>query len=63
MTLKDGVEPGDLGWDPLGIKPTEIEGPGGLLERQNQEINNGRLAMIATAGILAQEAVTGQPQG
>jgi len=37
--------------------------PSGLLERQNQEINNGRLAMIATAGILAQEAVTGQPQG
>jgi len=63
MTLKDDVIPGDLGFDPLGIKPEYEEGPGGMLERQNQEINNGRLAMLATAGVLAQEALTGQPQG
>mmetsp|Transcript_11189 Transcript_11189/g.27508 ORF Transcript_11189/g.27508 Transcript_11189/m.27508 type:complete len:256 (-) Transcript_11189:265-1032(-) len=63
MTIKDGVEPGDIGWDPLGIKPTELEGEGGLLERQNQEINNGRLAMLAAAGLLAAEAATGVPQG
>jgi len=63
LTLKDGVEPGDLGWDPLGIKPEYYEGEGGFLERQNQEINNGRLAMLATMGILVQEALTGKAQG
>eukprot|EP00468_Gymnochlora_sp_CCMP2014_P003721 CAMPEP_0167756654 /NCGR_PEP_ID=MMETSP0110_2-20121227/9504_1 /TAXON_ID=629695 /ORGANISM="Gymnochlora sp., Strain CCMP2014" /LENGTH=263 /DNA_ID=CAMNT_0007642785 /DNA_START=208 /DNA_END=999 /DNA_ORIENTATION=+ len=63
MTLKEGVLPGDLGWDPLKIKPEEVEGVGGLRERQEQEINNGRLAMLATMGLLMQEAATGVPQG
>lgn len=63
MTIKEDVLPGDLGYDPLEIKPDVLEGPGGLLERQNQEINNGRLAMLATAGILAAEAASGVPQG
>merc|ERR1719201_290058 len=58
--LKDysaGDLPGDSGWDPLGLKPSD---PKAYLELQNKELNNGRLAMIAAAGILAQETVTGE---
>merc|ERR1719191_43124 len=49
--------PGDLGFDPLGLKPTD---PEEFKEMQNKEINNGRLAMIAAAGMIAQELATGQ---
>ena len=52
--------PGDIGFDPLGLKP---EDPAAFFEMQEKEINNGRLAMIAAAGFLAQEAVTGQTWG
>jgi hypothetical protein len=55
--LKDDVVPGDLGYDPLGLKPKD---PEGFNEMQNKEINNGRLAMIGTAGMIAQELVNGQ---
>merc|ERR1712151_1472472 len=48
---------GDLGFDPLGLRP---EDPAEFLELQNKEILNGRLAMIATAGMIAQELVTKQ---
>ena len=48
---------GDYGFDPLGLKPTE---PAELLEMQNKELNNGRLAMIAIAGMVVQELVTKQ---
>jgi hypothetical protein len=30
------------------------------MEMQTKELNNGRLAMIAIAGMVVQEAVTGQ---
>jgi light-harvesting complex I chlorophyll a/b binding protein 1 len=46
--------PGDLGFDPLGLKPKSDKE---FLEVQNKELNNGRLAMIAMAGIFAQEAL------
>merc|ERR1712217_371023 len=49
--------PGDYGWDPLGLKPKDAKA---FKELQNKELNNGRLAMLAAAGILAQEAVTGK---
>jgi len=49
--------PGDLGFDPLGLKPKDAKG---LLEMQNKELNNGRLAMLAAAGMIAQELVTGK---
>jgi len=55
--LKDDVVPGDLGFDPLGLKPSD---PDAFNEMQNKEINNGRLAMIATAGMIAQELVSGE---
>merc|ERR1739848_340357 len=46
--------PGDLGYDPLGLKPQD---PEGLKEMQTKELNNGRLAMFATLGMIAQELV------
>jgi len=49
--------PGDFGFDPLGIKPKD---PKELKEMQTKELNNGRLAMIATAGMIAQEIASGQ---
>jgi hypothetical protein len=44
-------------FDPLGLKP---EDPEELKEMQNKELNNGRLAMIAIAGMVAQELATGE---
>jgi len=58
--LRDDYVPGDLGFDPLGLKPTD---PAEYFEMQTKEIQNGRLAMIAAAGFLAQEAVTGSTWG
>merc|ERR1712199_95679 len=55
--MKDDHEPGDLGFDPLGLKPKD---PKALKTMQTKELMNGRLAMIAAAGMLAQEYVTGQ---
>jgi light-harvesting complex I chlorophyll a/b binding protein 1 len=49
--------PGELGFDPLGLKPKD---PAELKTIQTKEINNGRLAMLAVAGILMQELVTQQ---
>merc|ERR1719386_455389 len=55
--MKADHEPGDLGFDPLGLKPKD---PKKLKEMQSKELNNGRLAMIAAAGMIAQELATGQ---
>ena len=52
--LKEDYSPGDLGFDPLGIKPKDEEG---LMVMQTKELNNGRLAMIGIAGMLVQELV------
>ena len=49
--------PGDyFGFDPLGLKPTD---PAELKAMQTKELNNGRFAMIAIAGMVVQEGVTG----
>jgi len=48
-------EAGNLGFDPLGLKPTD---PAELREMQTKELNNGRLAMIAIAGMVGQEAAS-----
>merc|ERR1711907_123228 len=55
--MKADHVPGDLGFDPLGLKPTD---PKELKDMQAKELNNGRLAMIAAAGMIAQEIATGQ---
>jgi hypothetical protein len=49
--------PGDFKFDPLGLKPKD---PEKLKVMQTKELNNGRLAMIAAAGMVAQELATGQ---
>ena len=48
---------GDLGFDPLGLKPTD---PTEFRVLRTKEINNGRLAMLATAGFIVQELVDGK---
>ena len=56
QTLRPDYTPGDLGFDPLGMGPkTEAE----MLSMKNKELNNGRLAMIAIAGIVGQEVASG----
>merc|ERR1719258_812991 len=55
--LKADYYPGDLGFDPLGLKPTD---PAELREMQEKELSHGRLAMLAAAGFMAQEAVSGK---
>jgi len=54
--LKEDYYPGDLAWDPLGLAP---EDPAEYKLMQERELSHGRLAMLAAAGFLAQEAVTG----
>merc|ERR550514_1371465 len=54
-TIKEDHEPGNFGWDPLGLKPKD---PAELKSMQTKELNNGRLAMIAAAGMIAQELAT-----
>ena len=53
--LQEGYIPGDLGFDPLGMKPTNSAD---YLSMQAKELNNGRLAMIAVAGMVGQELAT-----
>jgi hypothetical protein len=60
QSLRDGYMPGDLGFDPLGLAP---EDPAEFRLMQEKELSHGRLAMIAAAGFLAQEAVTGSTWG
>lgn len=55
--LRDTYVPGDLGFDPLGLKPTDATE---FALMQTKELQNGRLAMLAAAGFLAQELVDGK---
>mmetsp|Transcript_6248 Transcript_6248/g.9225 ORF Transcript_6248/g.9225 Transcript_6248/m.9225 type:complete len:202 (-) Transcript_6248:622-1227(-) len=52
--LKSDYIPGDLGFDPLNLKPKSSEE---LKIMQTKELNNGRLAMIAIVGMIVQELV------
>ena len=58
--LRPGYTPGDLDFDPLNLKP-EDEAEFRLM--QEKELSHCRLAMIAAAGFLAQEAVSGDTWG
>lgn len=48
--------PGDLKFDPLGLKPKDAKS---YATMKTKELNNGRLAMLGVAGIVAQELATG----
>merc|ERR1711979_135084 len=58
--LDSAYYPGDLGWDPAGIAPND---PEEFRAMQERELNNGRLGMIAAAGFIAQDAVSGTTWG
>merc|ERR1719382_2232644 len=60
QALKEDYYPGDLDFDPLGLKP---EDPAEFRTMQEKELSHGRLAMLAAAGFLAQETVTGTTWG
>ena len=55
-SIRSDYTNGDLGFDPLGLKP---ESAAELKEMQTKELNNGRLAMFAIAGMVGQELATG----
>jgi hypothetical protein len=55
--LRSDYTPGDIGFDPLGLKPDD---PEELKIMQTKELQNGRLAMLAAAGFMAQELVDGK---
>ena len=56
-TIRSDYENGDLGFDPLGLKPTSAAE---YKEMATKELNNGRLAMFAIAGMIGQELATGK---
>jgi hypothetical protein len=56
--LQSGHEPGNLKFDPLGLRPKDAKAYATI---KTKELNNGRLAMLAIAGMVAQELVTDQP--
>merc|ERR1719353_2636429 len=58
--LRAEYVPGDIGFDPLGLKPSD---PAEFREMQTKELQNGRLAMLAAFGFMIQEGVTGQTWG
>jgi light-harvesting complex I chlorophyll a/b binding protein 1 len=55
--LKDNYYPGDVGFDPLGLKPADGEE---FLQMSTKELQNGRLAMLGVAGMVAQELLNGK---
>jgi hypothetical protein len=56
--LLDGYYPGDIGFDPLGLKPKTEEAFNVMVTK---ELQNGRLAMFGASGMLLQEQVTHEP--
>jgi hypothetical protein len=57
FTLRDSYYPGDIGFDPLGFKPKDAKD---FASMQEKELSNGRLAMLAVAGMCVQEQINGQ---
>jgi hypothetical protein len=55
--LKEDYINGDLGFDPLNLTPATSED---FDTMRTKELQNGRLAMIGIAGMVAQELVTGE---
>jgi len=57
FTLRESYYPGDIYFDPFGLKPTD---PKEFANMQSKELSNGRLAMIAAAGMCVQEQINGK---
>eukprot|EP00527_Entomoneis_sp_CCMP2396_P002030 CAMPEP_0198141172 /NCGR_PEP_ID=MMETSP1443-20131203/4215_1 /TAXON_ID=186043 /ORGANISM="Entomoneis sp., Strain CCMP2396" /LENGTH=235 /DNA_ID=CAMNT_0043803823 /DNA_START=57 /DNA_END=764 /DNA_ORIENTATION=+ len=57
FTLRENYYPGDLGFDPFGLKP---DNAADFANMQTKELSNGRLAMLAAAGFCVQELINGQ---
>jgi hypothetical protein len=57
FTLRENYYPGDIGFDPLGLKPTDATE---FAAMQTKELSNGRLAMLAAAGMVVQELINGK---
>ena len=55
--MRDEYQPGDLGFDPLGLMPDD---PEEFDIMQTKELQHGRLAMLAAAGFMAQELTDGK---
>ena len=55
--LKESYYPGDIGFDPFGLKPDNFEE---FSKMSTKELQNGRLAMLGVAGIVAQELINGK---
>mmetsp|Transcript_25886 Transcript_25886/g.38054 ORF Transcript_25886/g.38054 Transcript_25886/m.38054 type:complete len:246 (+) Transcript_25886:105-842(+) len=55
--LRDNYYPGDIGFDPLGLKPEDSEELDVMITK---ELQNGRLAMLAAAGMCVQEQINGK---
>merc|ERR1711966_32722 len=56
-TFNEEYFPGDVGFDPLGLAPSDA---GEFFELHTKELQNGRLAMLGVAGMVAQELVNGK---
>lgn len=54
FTLRENYYPGDVGFDPLGLKPEDARD---FANMQTKELQNGRLAMLGVAGMCSQELV------
>merc|ERR1712161_165570 len=53
--VRDDYYPGDIGFDPLGLKPSDAKE---FADIQTKELQNGRLAMLAAIGMIVQEQIT-----
>ena len=56
FVLRAGYTPGDIDFDPLGLCPEDAME---FKEMQTKELQHGRLAMLAAAGMIVQELQTG----
>jgi len=55
--LRSDYNPGEIGFDPFNFKPAD---EAAYVKLENNELSNGRLAMLATMGFFAQELKNGK---